>query len=83
MSEWSRARVNIDYHVVFDANLYSVPYNLVHEMVEIRATTVLAWLRTCAAAAGDKRSRITSTGLRVIKLIWNGRRRAWCIGHRS
>ena len=38
MSEWSRARVNIDYHVLFDANLYSVPYNLVHEVVEIRST---------------------------------------------
>ena len=25
LSEWSRARVNIDYHVSFDANLYSVP----------------------------------------------------------
>ena len=31
LSEWSRARVNIDYHVAFDANFYSVPYNLVHE----------------------------------------------------
>ena len=38
ISEWSRARVNIDYHVAFDGNLYSVPYNLVHELVEIRAT---------------------------------------------
>ena len=38
VSEWSRARVNIDYHVVFDSNLYSVPYNLVHELVEIRST---------------------------------------------
>lgn len=38
MSEWSRARVNIDYHVLFDQNLYSVPYNLVHEVVEIRST---------------------------------------------
>jgi transposase len=38
MSQWSRARVNIDYHVAFDANLYSVPYNLVHEVVEIRST---------------------------------------------
>lgn len=28
LSEWSRARVNIDYHVTFDANFYSVPYNL-------------------------------------------------------
>ena len=38
LSEWSRARVNIDYHVAFDSNLYSVPYNLVHELVEIRST---------------------------------------------
>ena len=30
--------MNIDYHVTFDANLYSVPYNLVHELVEIRST---------------------------------------------
>jgi len=35
LSEWSRARVNIDYNISFDANLYSVPYNLVHELVEI------------------------------------------------
>jgi len=41
LSEWSRARVNIDYHVAFDANLYSVPYNLVHEIVEVRSTPTL------------------------------------------
>lgn len=40
MSHWSRARVNIDYHIAFDANLYSVPYNLVHELVEVRATPI-------------------------------------------
>jgi transposase len=38
MSQWSRARVNIDYHIAFDANLYSVPYTLVQELVEVRAT---------------------------------------------
>src|SRR5947209_6856312 len=38
LSQWSRARVNIDYHVSFDSNLYSVPYNLVQELVEIRST---------------------------------------------
>jgi transposase len=37
LSEWSKARVNIDYHVAFDGNYYSVPYNLVHELVEIRS----------------------------------------------
>ena len=58
MSEWSRARVNIDYHVVFDANLYSVPYNLVHEMVAIRATpTTVEALHNCARVASHVRSR--------------------------
>jgi transposase len=38
LSQWLRARVNIDYHVAFDGNFYSVPYNLVHEQVEVRAT---------------------------------------------
>ena len=42
MSQWEHARVNIDYHVAFDSNFYSVPYNLVHELVEVRSlpTTV-------------------------------------------
>src|SRR5438874_2843353 len=34
LSEWSKARVNIDYHVAFDDNYYSVPYNLVQEVIE-------------------------------------------------
>lgn len=38
LSQWARARVNIDYHIAFDENLYSVPYNLVHETVEVRST---------------------------------------------
>jgi transposase len=38
LSEWSKARVNIDYHVAFDANFYSVPYQLVQQIVEVRST---------------------------------------------
>ena len=38
LSQWSRARVNIDYHIAFDTNFYSVPYNLVQELVEVRST---------------------------------------------
>jgi len=37
-SEWKEARVNIDYHVAFDKSFYSVPYALVRERVEVRAT---------------------------------------------
>jgi len=35
---WKPAKVNIDYHVELDGHYYSVPYQLVREAVEIRAT---------------------------------------------
>jgi transposase len=38
LSQWSRATVNIDYHIAFDGNFYSVPYTLVQQLVEVRAT---------------------------------------------
>jgi transposase len=58
LSEWSRARVNIDYHITFDANLYSVPYNLVHELVEIRSTpTTVEILHKGTRVASHLRSR--------------------------
>ena len=37
-AQWKGAKVNIDYHVEFERHYYSVPYALVHEAVEIRAT---------------------------------------------
>ena len=39
MATWAKATVNIDYHVQADWHLYSVPYQLVHETVEVRLTT--------------------------------------------
>jgi transposase len=58
LSEWSRARVNIDYHIAFDANFYSVPYNLVHEAVEIRSTpTIVEILHKGTRVASHLRSR--------------------------
>ena len=38
LSHWSRARVNIDYHIAFDGSVYSVPYALTGELVEVRST---------------------------------------------
>lgn len=35
---WKEARVNLDYHVAFEKHFYSVPYALIHQQVEIRAT---------------------------------------------
>ena len=36
--QWKKARVNIDYHVVFDDHFYSAPYQMVGDEVWIRAT---------------------------------------------
>ncbi|MFQ5931593.1 MAG: IS21 family transposase [Nitrospiraceae bacterium] len=39
LSSWKSCRVNIDYHVEADDDkLYSVPYQLIHEKVEVRTT---------------------------------------------
>jgi len=39
LATWQDATVNIDYHVAVEHNYYSVPYQLMHEHVEVRATT--------------------------------------------
>ena len=38
LAVWSQAKANIDYHVVVDNHFYSVPYQLVHEQLEVRKT---------------------------------------------
>ena len=46
-TEWRQARVNIDYHVDVERHLYSVPYRLIHQTVDLRlsATTVEVFQR--------------------------------------
>ncbi len=39
LAHWKLCRVNIDYHVEVDRHVYSVPYQLVREQVEVRYTT--------------------------------------------
>ena len=39
ITEWKKAKVNIDYHVAFDDRVYSVPHRYVHEEVWICATS--------------------------------------------
>jgi transposase len=41
ISRWKSVRVNIDYHVEFDAHYYSVPHRLVGTTVELRVTATL------------------------------------------
>jgi transposase len=51
--EWKTARVNIDYHVELHRHYYSVPFPLVHEVVDARltATTVECFHRGQRVAA--------------------------------
>ena len=37
-ADWLKAKVNIDYHIEVDRHYYSVPYQLVGEVVEVRLT---------------------------------------------
>jgi transposase len=38
-AEWRLARVSTDYHVDFERYFYSVPYNLIRQQVDVRATS--------------------------------------------
>lgn len=38
LATWSKASVNIDYHVVVDKHYYSVPYPLIHQALDVRLT---------------------------------------------
>lgn len=40
-AHWQKARVNIDYHISVDHVLYSAPYRLVREEVDVRMTETL------------------------------------------
>lgn len=37
-AQWKKAKINIDYHFAFDEHFYSVPYQHVRRVVEIRIT---------------------------------------------
>lgn len=39
LAQWKHAKVNIDYHVELERHYYSVPYQLVHEKVDLRYTS--------------------------------------------
>lgn len=39
LSEWKKVTVNIDYNVEYDRHYYSVPYILVRQKLEVRATS--------------------------------------------
>jgi transposase len=38
LAHWSKAKVNIDYHVAVDKHLYSAPHQLIHQQLDVRLT---------------------------------------------
>jgi transposase len=63
--EWKTARVSIDYHVELHGHYYSVPYALVHEAVDVRASVNTVELfhrgqRVAAHRRSDVRGRHTT-----------------------
>jgi len=44
-AEWKHAKVGIDYHVEYDGHYYSVPFQLIHKEVDIRAKRIASHLR--------------------------------------
>jgi transposase len=64
--EWKTARVNIDYHVELRRHYYSVPYALVHELVDVRVSPTTVELfhrgqRVAAHPRDDTPGRHTTT----------------------
>jgi transposase len=57
--EWKRAKVNLDYHIVFDHHFYSVPFAHVHHEVWVRASaTTIEILRSGRRIASHVRSSL-------------------------
>lgn len=57
-SSWKKAKANADYHIEFDKHWYSVPYQLRHEEIWIRATaTTVELFHLNRRVASHARSR--------------------------
>lgn len=56
-ARWAQPKVHIDYHVEFDGNFYSVPYQLVGQRLDLRATeTTVELLRGLKVITSHARS---------------------------
>ena len=57
LAYWAVARVNLDYHVEYEAHYYSVPHTLARQQVEVRATeTTVEVLKNNVRVASHQRS---------------------------
>jgi transposase len=56
LAHWKKVTVNIDYHVEYDRRYYSVPYTLVRQKLELRATqTTIEVYRSARRVASHAR----------------------------
>ena len=82
LADWKKVTVNIDYHVDFDERYYSVPYQLVRQPVEVRATATTVEVlkggkRVASHAREHGRRRFVTTRPTCpppTGPIWSGRR---------
>jgi transposase len=70
--EWKVARVNVDYHIEVHRHYYSVPYALVHEIVDVRLTAATIecfhrGVRVAAHARDDTPGRHTTVAAHMPK----------------
>ena len=66
LAEWSKATVNIDYHIQFDHCFYSVPHQFTRQTVEVRATaTTIEIFHQGARVASHVRASKPNTAVTI------------------
>ena len=53
-AEWYKAKVNVDYHIEVDHHYYSVPYQLIHERLDVRLTAATMEAFRKGAGSGSR-----------------------------
>ncbi len=66
LGTWSIAKVNIDYHVAVAKNYYSVPYQLIHQSLDVRLTEMTVELFDKGKrVAAHRRSKLQGQSITV------------------
>ena len=59
LGAWSRAKVNIDYHAAVENHFYSVPHQLIHQVLDVRLTdTTVEFFAQGKRVAAHRRSHV-------------------------
>jgi len=66
-AEWKKATVNIDYHIAFDWHRYSVPFQLVHQSLDVRATATVIEIFSKGKRVASHRRSYKRGGFTTIK----------------